>query len=93
MAVFDEDFDYNGADSLKENYVLTYYPGTYDATKAQSITVKSGEEIPSMDFMMRPTAVYRGEGAGRQYDSESKTCGTSDGFHHAAGRGRFKMIP
>jgi protocatechuate 3,4-dioxygenase beta subunit len=55
---FDEDFDYNGADSLKENYVLTYYPGTYDATKAQSITVKSGEEIPSMDFMMRPTAVY-----------------------------------
>jgi Carboxypeptidase regulatory-like domain len=57
-AGFDEDFDYNGADSLKENYVLTYYPGTYDSTKAQSITVKSGEEIPSMDFMMRPTAVY-----------------------------------
>jgi hypothetical protein len=55
---FDEDFDYNGAESLKENYALTYYPGTYDATKAQSITVKSGEEIPSMDFMMRPTAVY-----------------------------------
>jgi len=61
-AGFDEDFDYNGADSLKENYVLTYYPGTYDATKAQSITVKSGEEIPSMDFMMRPTAVYRVKG-------------------------------
>jgi Carboxypeptidase regulatory-like domain len=54
----DEDYDYNGADTLKENYVLTYYPGTYDATKAQSITVKSGEEVPSMDFMMRPTAVY-----------------------------------
>jgi protocatechuate 3,4-dioxygenase beta subunit len=59
---FDEDFDYNGADSLKENYVLTYYPGAYDATKAQSITVKSGEEIPSMDFTMRPTAVYRVRG-------------------------------
>ncbi len=59
---FDEDFDYNGADSLKENYVLTYYPGTYDSTKAQSITVKSGEEIPSMDFMMRPTAVFRVKG-------------------------------
>jgi|HubBroStandDraft_5_1064220.scaffolds.fasta_scaffold15853_2 hypothetical protein len=55
---FDEDFDYNGASSLKENYVLTYYPGTYDVTRAQSITVKSGEEIPSMDVMMRPTAVY-----------------------------------
>jgi protocatechuate 3,4-dioxygenase beta subunit len=58
----DSDFDYNGADNLKENYILTYYPGTYDATKAQSITVKSGEEIPSMDFMMRPTAVYRVRG-------------------------------
>jgi carboxypeptidase family protein len=61
-AGFDEDFDYNGADSLKENYVRTYYPGTYDAAKAQSITVKSGEEIPSMDFTMRPTAVYRVRG-------------------------------
>src|SRR5579863_1242890 len=59
---FDEDYDYNGAESLKENYVLTYYPGTYDATKAQSVTVKSGEEIPSMDLMMRPTAVYRVRG-------------------------------
>ena len=59
---FDEDFDYNGAETLKENYVLTYYPGTYDSTKAQSITVKAGEEIPSMDFMMRPTAVYRVRG-------------------------------
>jgi protocatechuate 3,4-dioxygenase beta subunit len=58
-AGLDFDFDYNGADTLKENYVLTYYPGTYDSTKAQSITVKSGEEIPSMDFIMRPTAVYR----------------------------------
>ena len=58
----DSEFDYNGAESLRENYVLTYYPGTYDSTRAQSITVKSGEEIPSMDFMMRPTAVYRVSG-------------------------------
>jgi protocatechuate 3,4-dioxygenase beta subunit len=49
-------------DTLKENYVLTYYPGTFDPTKAQSITVKSGEEIPSVDFAMRPTAVYRVKG-------------------------------
>jgi Carboxypeptidase regulatory-like domain len=56
------DFDYGGADSLKENYVLTFYPGTYELTKAQSITVKSGEEIPSMDFTMRPTAVFRVKG-------------------------------
>jgi protocatechuate 3,4-dioxygenase beta subunit len=50
------------ADSLKENYVLTYYPGTYDSSKAQAITIKSGEEIPSVDFAMRPTAVYRVKG-------------------------------
>jgi hypothetical protein len=49
-------------DTLKENYVLTYYPGTYDPSKAQSITVRSGEEIPSVDFAMRPTAVYRVKG-------------------------------
>lgn len=58
----ESDFAYGGAGSLKENYALTYYPGTYDATKAESITVKSGEEIPSMDFVMRPTAVYRVRG-------------------------------
>jgi hypothetical protein len=58
----ESDFDYNGAENLKENYVLTYYPGTYDATKAQSVSVKSGEEIPSMDFMMRPTGVFRVRG-------------------------------
>ncbi len=58
----DSDYDYGGAESLKENYVLTYYPGTFDSTNAQSVTVKSGEEIPSMDFMMRPTAVYRVKG-------------------------------
>jgi protocatechuate 3,4-dioxygenase beta subunit len=58
----ESDFDYGGADSLKENYVLTFYPGTYESTKAQSITVKSGDEIPSMDFTMRPTAVFRVKG-------------------------------
>ncbi|MBV9885464.1 MAG: carboxypeptidase regulatory-like domain-containing protein, partial [Acidobacteria bacterium] len=58
----DSDYDYGGAESLKENYVLTYYPGTFDSTNAQSVTVKSGEEIPSMNFMMRPTAVYRVKG-------------------------------
>jgi Carboxypeptidase regulatory-like domain len=58
----DSEYDSGGAESLKENYILTYYPGTFDATKAQSITVKSGEEIPSMDFMMRPTPVFRVKG-------------------------------
>jgi protocatechuate 3,4-dioxygenase beta subunit len=58
----DSSFDYGGAESLKENYVLTYYPGTFDPIKALSITVKAGEEIPSISFMMRPTAVFRVRG-------------------------------
>jgi len=57
-----EDDEFGEIVGEKENYVRTYYPGTPDATKAEAITVKAGEEIPSMDFMMRPTAVYRVKG-------------------------------
>jgi len=42
----------------KSGYVPTYYPGTTDATKAIAITVKTGEEIPSADFLLEPTTVY-----------------------------------
>jgi hypothetical protein len=57
-----EDDEFGGVDSGKENYVRTYYPGNPDATKAETIAVKAGEEISSMDFMMRPAAVFRVRG-------------------------------
>jgi Carboxypeptidase regulatory-like domain len=57
-----ENDEFGEIEGEKENYVRTYYPGTPDATKAEAITVRAGEEIPSMDFMLRPTAVYRVKG-------------------------------
>jgi Carboxypeptidase regulatory-like domain len=57
-----ENDEFAGIEGEKENYVRTYYPGSPDATKAETITVRSGEEIPSMDFLLRPTAVYRLKG-------------------------------
>jgi hypothetical protein len=35
-------------------YLPTYYPNTTDAAKAAAITVNPGDEIRSIDFMMRP---------------------------------------
>jgi hypothetical protein len=57
-----EDDEFGEIEGEKENYVRTYYPGTPDTTKAEAITVRAGEEIPSMDFMLRPSAVYRVKG-------------------------------
>jgi hypothetical protein len=59
----DENYEEFGSmDSVGEGYVRTYYPGSPDSAKAESITVKAGEEIPSMDFMLRPTPVFRVKG-------------------------------
>ena len=49
-------------DQLSESYVRTFYPGSTDPAKAEAVSVKSGEEIPSMDFMLRPTPVFRVKG-------------------------------
>jgi len=57
-----EDDEFGEIEGDKENYVRTYYPGTPDPAKAEAITVRAGEEVPSMDFMLRPTAVYRVKG-------------------------------
>jgi hypothetical protein len=58
----DDESEFEGMDSGREDYVRTYYPGSPDSTKAETITVKAGEEIPSMDFQLRPAAVYRVRG-------------------------------
>jgi hypothetical protein len=42
----------------KLGYVPTFYPGSLDPARAISISVKSGEEIPSADFALEPTTVY-----------------------------------
>jgi hypothetical protein len=54
----DQEAEFENADSGREDYVRTFYPGVPDASKAEAIAVKAGEEIPSMDFLLRPVAVY-----------------------------------
>ena len=58
----DEEAEFENADSGREDYVRTFYPGVPDASKAEAIAVKAGEEIPSMDFLLQPVAVYKVRG-------------------------------
>lgn len=46
-------------DAHNEGYAKVYYPGTPDSAKASSIAIKAGEEIPSIDILLRPVPVYR----------------------------------
>lgn len=48
----------DSAESHEQGYAKMYYPGTADAAKAAPITIKSGEEIPSIDILMRQVRVY-----------------------------------
>jgi len=47
------------AQPSQQGYAKMFYPGTPDAAKATSITVKAGEEIPSVEILMRQVLVYR----------------------------------
>jgi hypothetical protein len=49
-------------ESPAQGYVPTYYPGTPDPTKAASITVKPGDEIPSVDIQLQRIAAYKVRG-------------------------------
>jgi protocatechuate 3,4-dioxygenase beta subunit len=52
----EEDEDTDGVG--KSGYVPTYYPGTPDPARATALTIKTGDEIPSMDVLLEPTTVY-----------------------------------
>jgi protocatechuate 3,4-dioxygenase beta subunit len=43
----------------QQGYAKMYCPGTPDAAKATAISVKGGEEIPSVEIFMRQVAVFR----------------------------------
>lgn len=45
-------------DAGKFGYVTTYYPGTPDPARATAVTIKTGDEISSMDISLEPTTVY-----------------------------------
>jgi protocatechuate 3,4-dioxygenase beta subunit len=50
--------DIDSEDAGKSGYVPTYYPGTSDPAKATALTIKTGDEISSMDLLLEPTTVY-----------------------------------
>ena len=50
--------DEDTADAGKSGYVPTYYPNSTDPAKGIAITIKTGDEISSTDFLLEPTTVY-----------------------------------
>ena len=47
----------SSSNSSTENYPPTFYPNTSDPLKAAAIIVNPGDEIPSIDFLLKPTHV------------------------------------
>ena len=54
--------DSDSPESEQEGYAKLYYPGTPDREKATPITVKSGEELSSIEILMRQVLVYHVRG-------------------------------
>ncbi|MGA2427275.1 MAG: carboxypeptidase-like regulatory domain-containing protein [Candidatus Acidiferrum sp.] len=56
---FGGESDSQDTGSSAQGYAKIYYPGTPDAARANSFTVKAGEEIPSVEMLMQKVLVYR----------------------------------
>jgi len=58
------DPEFSGADnsSGEKGYMTLYYPGVTDSGKASAITLREGDEIASIDILMRQVTVYRVRG-------------------------------
>jgi protocatechuate 3,4-dioxygenase beta subunit len=52
----------SSSQSSKESYPPTFYLNTADPLKAAPIIVNAGDEIPSVDFLLKPTHVVRVRG-------------------------------
>jgi protocatechuate 3,4-dioxygenase beta subunit len=62
-----------GESKTDRGYVTTYYPGSTDVTHATLITVQEGEELPSMDMLLRQVGVFKVRG--RVYNSVTRHSG------------------
>jgi hypothetical protein len=49
-------------DTGPQGYVPTFYPGSPDPTKAVALAIKAGEEIPSVEILLRPVEVFKIQG-------------------------------
>jgi protocatechuate 3,4-dioxygenase beta subunit len=47
-----------GDDKSAQGYVPEYYPGVPELSKATTVAVKAGEEVPSVDIPLRPVNVF-----------------------------------
>jgi len=58
------DREFSGANKSEEEkgYVKIYYPGVSDPGRAPVITLKEGDEIASIDILMKQVTVYRVRG-------------------------------
>jgi hypothetical protein len=52
----------DSTDAQKEGYAKLYYPETSDVAKAGSITIKAGEEVSSIDILMRKAPLHQVRG-------------------------------
>jgi hypothetical protein len=66
--------DSGGSESDPQGYAKMYYPGTADAGKAISIDLKGGEEVPSVEILLRKVLAYRIRG--RVYNQIAQKPGT-----------------
>jgi protocatechuate 3,4-dioxygenase beta subunit len=54
--------DETQANAQNDNrYLATYYPGTFDAVQASSVTIKAGDEVP-VNLTLVPSRTYRVRG-------------------------------
>jgi hypothetical protein len=63
----------SGDNSLNPAYLPTYYPNTDDPLKAGSISLKAGEELTSIDVILRPSRGVKVKG--HVYNTTGKTLG------------------
>jgi len=66
--------DSGGSESDQQGYAKMYYPGIADAGKAISIDLKGGEEVSSIEILLRKVLAYRIRG--RVYNQITHKPGT-----------------
>ena len=68
------DEDSGSSEGEQQGYAKMYYPGTADTGKAISIDLKGGEEVPSIEILLRKVLTYRVRG--RVYNQITHKPGT-----------------
>ena len=57
--VGDSQFSGDAKTATEKGHTKVYFPNAPDPAKASTVTVKEGEEVPAIDFLMKEITVYR----------------------------------